>query len=257
MARNNSGKLPEYLAKVRSVDASRIEVITVNHVARQVLSFCSDGQGSIRISSDDLSFLVSGEEVDEMVSRFRRIQGGLVRIGGEDAFLMIGKTPTGRYDRISLSAEGYWDLTFSVMNALLLRIQQISRLSTESSQHESFKKTRFIVRCQADENLAMIVSCDLAIGNNAAQNSSQLHRFVQSQVFAAVSSWLDTTEGAIAWENSSEDFNLGDLALVESNLDLIETLDLFGIKSFSVEQIDIARSDDWDFDDMIKPVSLD
>jgi hypothetical protein len=63
----------------------------------------------------------------------------------------------------------------------------------------------------------------------------------------AVTDWLDNTEsGRDAYADSSEDFNIGDLALDESNQELAVIMVNHEIHGFSMQTLDYHQAVDFD-----------
>lgn len=76
---------------------------------------------------------------------------------------------------------------------------------------------------------------------------------LRDHITLAVSHWFTTTgEGRAAWEESSEDFNVGDLANALGDARLEESLRLHGIAALTVET-HAARggNHDWPYDEVL------
>lgn len=68
---------------------------------------------------------------------------------------------------------------------------------------------------------------------------------------AAVTDWIEIGSGKEAWEDSSGDFNVGDLANWTGNADLIFILAQYGIMDLDIDVFSDESMPDWTFDEVL------
>lgn len=87
--------------------------------------------------------------------------------------------------------------------------------------------------------------------------SSDRQRFIYNKLQSAISRWLATGDGLVAWKESVEDFNVGDLAFerLNSNSPLGRCLTEAGISDFAIDIVDIVDPSLWSYDNVIRPAT--
>jgi len=123
--------------------------------------------------------------------------------------------------------------TYFVINLEVLK-QVTANLGVE--------KICFIVPRTSDEEVTFAV-VDAKVESNLYEEEAFLNA-----LDATLTEWFQTEEGQIAWNDSSEDFNVGDLIAYQGNDDLIELLRQNGIYRLSIEIYQQDRITNWTFD---------
>ena len=74
----------------------------------------------------------------------------------------------------------------------------------------------------------------------------------QDRLTRALTKWaLESNEGAQAWKNSSQDFNIGDLSNYTDNYTLKGFLKEQGIHELTITTVSSDRTGTWSFDDVL------
>lgn len=101
--------------------------------------------------------------------------------------------------------------------------------------------TFVVFRNSMDENTVAIISASFLDADKSKSN-------FLGRLQAALSHWASTTEeGADAYEESSEDFNIGDLSLHVDDKQLQNILSEYGIKGLEISTHEDVSSE-WSFD---------
>lgn len=74
----------------------------------------------------------------------------------------------------------------------------------------------------------------------------------KSRLKLACTEWVNgTPEGQEAWEDASEDFNLGDLSNHTGEESLVAILAKYGIIGLEIDVFSDEKPDNWDYDDIL------
>ena len=120
---------------------------------------------------------------------------------------------------------------------------------TETLSPDSPKRTDVSFFATRIEAKSRITSATITATVDNPVDASEL--LFKTKLRNALSDWAqNTTAGQTAWEQSGEDFNLGDLAMVANEPELVSRLAKAGIHELKVDIIGHAHHS-WNFDEVL------